>query len=239
MKKRATELVAISDDLSKKVGALAFQRPVHYVYNPLQYAREPLVQYIQKYAVVKTVLWVGMNPGPFGMAQTGVPFGDISMVRDFLQIQGRLRDLPLQHPKRPIEGFDCARSEVSGTRLWGFAREKFKTPESFFSNFFVVNYCPLVFMGETGKNITPDKLPAVEKEALFDACDEALRRTAIAMKSPMVIGVGAFARGVCERSLDGLNIPVGQLLHPSPASPAANRGWAAAAEKQLKQMKLL
>lgn len=234
----AGRLMEITDELSAKVSGLRFAPPVAYVYNPLAYAREPHWQYLKRYAGSGVAVWVGMNPGPFGMAQTGIPFGDVAMVRDFLGISGSLASLPRQHPKRPIQGFDCPRSEVSGTRLWGYARDRFGSPRDFFGQFFVVNYCPLVFMADSGKNITPDKLPAQESMALNAACDEALRRMALAMRARCLVGVGAFARRACERALAGTDIPVGQILHPSPASPLANRGWAAAVHRQLQAMGL-
>ena len=235
----ADEIIAIADDLAANANQLKFATPVTYVYNPLEYARDAHSKYVQKYAKSGVTLWVGMNPGPFGMAQTGVPFGDVAMASNFLKLKGKLGALPTQHPKRPIDGFDCPRSEVSGTRLWGYAREQFGTPAKFFKKFYVVNYCPLVFMGETGKNITPDKLPVKEREALFNICDKALARIAQTMNARFVLGIGAFAKGACERALTGLAIPVGQILHPSPASPAANRGWAEAAHKQLQKLQLI
>jgi single-strand selective monofunctional uracil DNA glycosylase len=239
MTELAEQLMDITGQLALKAGQMQFAPPVAYVYNPLTYASDAHFKFIKKYARKKIALWVGMNPGPFGMAQTGVPFGDVTMVRDFLKIRGKLGPLPRQHPKRPIDGFDCPRSEVSGTRLWGYARAQFETPARFFRKFYVVNYCPLVFMGETGKNITPDKLPVAEQKALFATCDAALREIAVAMNARFAVGVGAFARKACERALADTHIPTGQMLHPSPASPAANRGWAAAAHRQLQSLQLL
>ena len=96
-----------------------------------------------------------MNPGPFGMAQTGIPFGDVTMVRDFLGIDGAVGRPEREHPKRRVEGMACARSEVSGTRLWGWARDEFGTAEHFFGRFFVANYCPLVFMEASARNLDP------------------------------------------------------------------------------------
>lgn len=239
MRGLAARLMEITEELSARVDRMRFGPPVEYVYNPLAYARAPHRDYVEKHARPGVALWVGMNPGPFGMAQTGVPFGDVAMVRDFLGVSGALDALPRQHPKRPIRGFDCPRSEVSGTRLWGYARDRFGAPRPFFEKFFVVNYCPLVFMAESGKNITPDKLPAAEAERLTAACDEALRRLALAMDARILVGVGAFARRASERALGGSGIPVGQILHPSPASPLANRGWAEAAHRQLQNLQLV
>ena len=239
MRGLAARLMEITEELSARVDRMRFGPPVEYVYNPLAYARAPHRDYVEKHARPGVALWVGMNPGPFGMAQTGVPFGDVTMVRDFLGVSGALGALPRQHPKRPIRGFECGRREVSGTRLWGYARDRFGAPRPFFEKFFVVNYCPLVFMAESGKNITPDKLPAAEAERLTAACDEALRRLALAMDARFLVGVGAFARRASERALGGSGIPVGQILHPSPASPLANRGWAEAAHRQLQNLQLV
>jgi single-strand selective monofunctional uracil DNA glycosylase len=231
------QLVAISRELSRRVGQLSFGPPVAYVYNPLDYARELHESYLERYGqATKEALLVGMNPGPFGMAQTGVPFGDVTMVRDFLGLAGRVSAPTRQHPKRFVQGLDCPRAEVSGTRLWGWARDEFGTAERFFSRFFVANYCPLVFMEESGRNLTPDKLPSDEQEALFAACDGALRKTVADLQPRHVVGIGAFAAQRARLALEGTDVSVGTILHPSPASPLANRGWAAQARQQMVEL---
>jgi single-strand selective monofunctional uracil DNA glycosylase len=230
-------LVEISRGLSQRVATLRFAEPVACVYNPLEYARAPHELYSSRYgAGPKEALLLGMNPGPFGMAQTGVPFGDVTMVRDWLGLVapvGKPRD---EHPKRPVLGFECHRAEVSGTRLWGWARDRFATPERFFQRFFVVNYCPLVFMEASGANRTPDRLPAAEQQALFSACDEALRAVVRLLRPQIVIGVGGFAERRARAALAGEDVRIGTILHPSPASPLANRGWAPAVERQLESL---
>ncbi|HEY4156916.1 MAG TPA: uracil-DNA glycosylase family protein [Polyangiaceae bacterium] len=227
-------LPEISRELSRRVAALSFKPPVAYLYNPLEYARAPHEAYLKRYgAGPKRVLLVGMNPGPFGMAQTGVPFGDVSMVRDFLGITGAVGKPKREHPKRLVSGFACTRGEVSGTRLWGFAKERFKTAERFFKDFFVTNYCPLVFMEAGGKNLTPDKLARAEQGELFAACDDALRKIVRELEPRFVIGVGAFAESRARAALSESSAKLGCILHPSPASPKANRGWAAIAEQEL------
>lgn len=226
----------ISRDLSAAVSALRFDDPVAYIYNPLDYAREPHETYLSRFGSgQRDILMLGMNPGPFGMAQTGVPFGDVGMVRDWMGIEGPVSKPDPEHPKRPVQGFDCPRSEVSGTRLWGWARSRFGSPAAFFARFFVANYCPLVFMENSGRNRTPDKLPAAEREALYAVCDDALRKTVEAMQPRLVVGVGAFARQRARIALEGLGCEIGSILHPSPASPAANRGWAETVERQLRE----
>jgi single-strand selective monofunctional uracil DNA glycosylase len=177
-----------------------------------------------------------MNPGPFGMAQTGVPFGEVAIARDWLRVEAKVEKPAQEHPKRPIEGFDCKRSEVSGARIWGWVKDRFGDPDRFAERFFIGNYCPLVFMEESGKNRTPDKLPAGERGALFAICDRALRATVEHLQPRLVIGVGAFAEERALASLEGMGIVVGRILHPSPASPLANRGWAANVDAKLRQL---
>jgi len=232
----ASDLAAIARDLRDEVSRLSFAPPVTHVYNPLEYAWEPHEEYLRRYgAGTKEVVLVGMNPGPWGMAQTGVPFGEVSLVRDWLGIDGAVGAPADPHPKRPVEGFGCRRSEVSGRRLWGWARERFGPPERFFARFFVANYCPLAFLEESGRNRTPDKLPAGECRPLYAACDRALRRTAELLAPRRVVGIGAFAEKRARAALEGLDVPIGSVLHPSPASPAANRDWSGEAERQLRE----
>jgi single-strand selective monofunctional uracil DNA glycosylase len=229
-------LVSISRELSQKVDKLRFAAPVTHVYNPLAYAREPHERYLAEWGKgPKRALLLGMNPGPFGMAQTGVPFGDIGMVRDFLGVTGKVTRPSPEHPKRPIEGFDCARGEVSGKRLWGFAQARFGSPAKFFRHFFVVNYCPLAFMEESGANRTPDKLPKAEQAPLFAACDAALAAIVRELAPKFVIGVGAFATARAKVALPSFNGVIATISHPSPASPKANRGWAELVEKELQE----
>ncbi|MDP6941419.1 MAG: single-stranded DNA-binding protein [Planctomycetota bacterium] len=234
------ETIQIAERLRDEVSSLRFSKPVTHVYNPLDYAWDLHEQYLRRYARKGVrAIWLGMNPGPWGMAQTGVPFGEVGMVRDWLKIDGQVRQPDSIHPKRPIQGLDCPRSEVSGRRLWTWASEYFESADSFFDQFFVFNWCPLCFMEEGGKNRTPDKLPAAERKPLMEACDQALLETVKELQPQMVVGVGKFAKDQASRILKNLDIEIGQILHPSPASPIANRGWAPQAERQLLDLGLL
>lgn len=233
---RPVELVKISRRLSRAVSKLDFPSPVTHVYNPLVYARDPHEQWLERYGPgTGRAVMLGMNPGPFGMAQTGVPFGEVGFVRDWLKIEGKVGKPKHEHEKRPVVGFDCTRSEVSGSRVWGWAKERFKTPKRFLSRYFIVNYCPLVFMEETGRNFIPEKLPKEVRAQLFEACDRALIDTVAALQPRLVIGIGAFAKKRAQKVL-GDSVPIGTILHPSPASPMANRGWAPQAEAQLREL---
>jgi len=231
----AVNILAIETD------KLSFKGKVNHVYNPLVYAKETHMDYLKKYGNgKKKVLFMGMNPGPWGMAQTGVPFGEISSVRDWMGISGPVGKPNPEHPKRPVLGFDCPKSEVSGRRLWGLFAEKFPQADAFFSDHFVANYCPLVWMGETGKNITPDKLPKAEMIAVEKACQQHLATVIEALEPEWLIGVGAYAEKklteTVKAHLPGQPFQIGKILHPSPASPIANRGWEPQAEKQLIEM---
>jgi single-strand selective monofunctional uracil DNA glycosylase len=230
----AAGLVAAGDALTRSLRGLRFGPPVTHVYRPLVYARAPWVAYLKRFGdAPKEVLLLGMNPGPFGMAQTGVPFGEVRLVRDWLGIEAPVRRPRNEHPRRPVEGFACTRSEVSGARLWGWARERFGEPELFFARFFVWNYCPLVFMEATGRNRTPDKLAAAERSALFRRCDVALERAVALLQPRFVVGIGRFAEARARSALGEGRVAIGAIPHPSPASPAANRGWAPQAELAL------
>jgi single-strand selective monofunctional uracil DNA glycosylase len=231
-------LIAAARRLSAQVGRLKFQPPVTHVYNPLTYAWKAHEEYLRRFGNGrKRVVFLGMNPGPFGMAQTGVPFGEIAAVRDWLGIRARIEKPRSEHPKRPVLGFDCPRSEVSGRRLWKLFAERFGSPERFFAGHFVANYCPLAFCEASGRNQTPDKLPRAERDRLFAICDSHLRRVVEILQPEWLIGIGGFAaergRLVCENT----KIHVGQILHPSPASPKANRhDWTKTATKELVQL---
>ena len=234
-----TQLKSASRDATKALRVLSFAAPVTHVYNPLDYAWNSHKRYIERFAnSTKEVLFLGMNPGPFGMAQTGVPFGEVSLVRDWMGINEKVGKPKQEHPKRPIQGFDCTRSEVSGQRLWGWARDRFEAPERFFERFYVHNYCPLAFMAETGRNITPDKLPLNERTPLFAICDQFLLRVVQALKPKMVVGVGVFAENRAALALREEQLHIGRMPHPSPASPAANAGWAQLADKALAELNI-
>ena len=222
--------------LRNGVAGLVFAPPVTHVYNPLDYAWRSHRAYLDRYGGLGArVLLLGMNPGPWGMSQTGIPFGDVLMARDWLGLEAPVARPPGEHPKRPVLGFACPRREVSGTRLWGWARDAFATPERFFSTFFVWNYCPLAFMEASGRNRTPDKLPATERRALYRACDEALREVASRLQPTHVVGIGRFGGERAQAALADTGVRVGWAPHPSPASPAANRGWADQFEAALRR----
>jgi single-strand selective monofunctional uracil DNA glycosylase len=231
--------------LSAELGQLDFPPPVAHVYDPHRYAWAPYEQYVARYGKPpKRVVLLGMNPGPFGMMQTGVPFGEVAAVRDWMGIRAPVEAPAQQHAKRFIQGFDCPRSEVSGRRLWGWAASRFGTAERFFTDWYVLNYCPLALLEASGRNHTPDKLPAALLARIFAACDRHLATALTVLQPRWAIGIGGFAEKRLRSVLEGnlldsrlaRSVRAGCVLHPSPASPVANRGWAEAAEKQLAEL---
>ncbi len=233
-----SELIASTQRLAAALRELPFSPPVAYTYRTLDYTWQAHQEYLKRFGKgKKRVVFLGMNPGPFGMAQTGVPFGEVAAVRDWMKIEAPIQRPAKEHPKRPIEGFQCTRSEVSGRRLWGLFAERFENAEAFFKDHFVLNYCPLIWMSATGANLTPDKLSTAEMAPVEEVCLNHLQEVISLLKPEWLIGVGAFAEERLRRAAAniGSKAKIGKILHPSPASPAANRGWAEAAVRQLKE----
>ncbi|MGJ8674023.1 uracil-DNA glycosylase family protein [Rubritalea sp.] len=233
-----TELEAAALELIEELSPLTFSEPVTHTYNPLEYAWASHSEYLRRYAQGnKRVLFLGMNPGPWGMSQTGVPFGEIPAVRDWMGIETKVEKPMNEHPKRQVEGFACQRSEVSGRRLWGLFSDHYPKADDFFVDHFVANFCPLVWMGETGRNITPDKLPKAESAPVDIACRKHLAKMITQLEPEFLIGVGAFAekqlKATVKEHLPNNTATIGKILHPSPASPLANKGWPHVPTQQL------
>jgi single-strand selective monofunctional uracil DNA glycosylase len=235
-------LAEITDDLSDALDGLSFPEPVTHVYRPLRYARHLHRAYLDEFGRdhPRETLLVGMNPGPWGMGQTGVPFGDVDYVRDWMGLEGEVEKPENELPDRPVDGLDCERNEVSGSRLWGWAAERFGSAEAFFDRCYVHNYCPLLFLEESGRNRPPSRMKVAQRDKFTPACDEALRAVVDHLEPRFVIGVGNYARDRIRDALEDWNsdvdFTIGRMLHPSPASPKANQGWAEQAERQLREL---
>ncbi|XP_072173783.1 single-strand selective monofunctional uracil DNA glycosylase-like [Diadema setosum] len=239
----AEDFISLMEEMIRELDALKFGDPVSYIYNPLVYAKETHDCYIRKYGnSKKSVLFLGMNPGPFGMAQNGVPFGETTFVKDWMEITGKVGKPPKEHPKRIIEGLECTRSEVSGSRFWSLWKDLCKTPDAFFRECFVYNHCPLVFMTETSKNITPPSLKADVRKPLIDICDDYLCKLIKLYGVKVVVGIGKFAEDQTKKALKkaGMEgVTVVTIMHPSPINPATNKGWDGIIKKSLKELDLM
>lgn len=238
----AVAFLAIELRQSELLSRINFGSKVSYVYSPLVYARETHECFVRKYCrTKKTIIFLGMNPGPYGMAQNGVPFGDREHVVGWLSISGRVYKPQDEHPRRPVLGLDCRRREVSGQRFWSLLRELTAGGELLRGPWFVHNYCPLAFLLPSGANLTPNRLPLEARQQLQAICDAALLSVLDLLRPETVVGIGRYAR---DRALAALATAEGRaadftpprvlcLTHPSPASPKANRGWHALALSEL------
>jgi single-strand selective monofunctional uracil DNA glycosylase len=235
----ASQLIQVGQELADELRPLRFSDPVSHTYLTVDYARSGYEAYLKTYAnSKKRTLLLGMNPGPYGMAQTGVPFGEISSVRGWMKLSPEIGKPDNEHPKRKVTGMDCPKSEVSGRRLWGLFADRFSSAEDFFKDHLVINFCPLIWMKDTGANLTPDKIRSTEMSSVDTACQKHLRRIIEILEPEYLIGVGAYAENQMQAAQEhlGTTATIGKILHPSPASPAANRGWAEVAERQLKEL---
>jgi len=242
-------LLERTEEFARQTGAarLSFDG---YVYNPLEYAWAPHAQYLRRFVRQKTpVFFLGMNPGPFGMAQTGVPFGEVCAVRDWMGINASVGHPAPEHPGRPVLGFAVDRHEVSGRRFWGLLRERYATADACFNEVCVMNYCPLLFLdhGERARNVPADKLPRPDREALDALCDEYLSDVITLIEPSALVGVGKYAYGKLEKAAAKLAGRgrrrltmgvVGVIPHPSPANPRANTDWALSATAAMREMNL-
>lgn len=236
---RSAELIEAGRSLADDLRPLRFSEPVSHTYLTIDYAAEGHEAYLRKFGdTSKRVLMLGMNPGPYGMAQTGVPFGEITAVRDWMGLNPDIGRPENEHPKRKISGMACTKSEVSGRRLWCLFAEKFPDAKDFFRDHLVINFCPLIWMKDSGANLTPDKIRASEMAAVDGACQKHLRRVIEVLEPEFLIGVGGYAESqmIAAKEALGTDAVAGRILHPSPASPAANRGWAEVAERQLREL---
>ncbi|XP_076667158.1 single-strand-selective monofunctional uracil-DNA glycosylase [Andrena cerasifolii] len=235
------ELLSLERNLAIELGKIKFPLPIEYVYSPLEYAFDTHAMYVKKYCTtVKRILFLGMNPGPWGMSQTGVPFGEINMVRNWLQISGAVGKPAREQPDRKVTGFECPRTEISGKRLWGLFKELCGNPEKFFQHAYVHNYCPIALMNKKGCNITPAEMKGAYQQTMHNACDKALANVIRLLNVEIVIGIGGYAEKRAQLVAKSSKLPVKILCLPHPSPRAANNtNWSEKATKKLTEFGLL
>lgn len=158
--------------------------------------------------------------------------------RDWLGVRGEVQRPVQEHPKRPALGLTCTRNEVSGDRMWSLLKELSGTPDVLFRHVFLRNYCPVFFLKDTAKNVTPAELRVAERSALEAECDASLVAAVQLLGVEHVVGIGKYATdrtNAALRSAGLEGIKVITLMHPSPINPAANKGWRDIAIDQLTQ----
>ncbi|CAH0774060.1 unnamed protein product [Bemisia tabaci] len=209
----AEKLIALENELVEKILTsgtdFKHDKNVAYTYNPLDYAAELHAQYVQRFCQgPKKILFLGMNPGPHGMTQTGVPFGEIPAVRDFLGIRGPVQQPKRSHPKLPVTGLNCSRSEPSGKRFWGLAKElSGGDPDVFFKNAIVYNYFPLSFITSAGRNITPVELNKGAQALIDKVGDEILSKVLKLFEVDTIVAIGAFAKKRSDAAIKQFKVP--------------------------------
>ena len=221
---------SLRDDVRPLGMKLVSEGRIDVCYNPLDYAWDAHEAYLRRMggSGARTVI-LGMNPGPHGMGQMGIPFAATSVVRDLLGITGIPVNQPeAADPRRPVVGLEYAREEVSGTRLWGLLAEHYGDAGAIASSVFLVNHCPLMlFSGARATNITPDKVAGPTAQILLERCDQHLCEVVSVLGAERVIGVGKFAESRARSALADEVVKVVGCWHPSPASPLANRNGGA------------
>lgn len=260
------DLLQKTRDLAAVLDTFRHPAGVSHVYNPLSYmatAHEAwLSRYVQygecdEVAVTPSpYLILGMNPGPWGMVQTGVPFGDVPNAGKLIGVRDGSTPFTAQipcgvslpaifkpqldgiqlHPKRPVQGFACTRVEASGDRLWGGLATVWGLLDAVLDDCFAMNYCPLAyFSGEAGENVTPEafiKAGPYRDEAyaqeLDDVCGAYLRTVMRAMDTKVVLAIGRYAerKAKIAASMVANKPAVVYLTHPSPLATRNAEQWA-------------
>ncbi|XP_047511589.1 single-strand selective monofunctional uracil DNA glycosylase [Pieris napi] len=237
------EFLKIIGDYNESLKNIKLPETVTHVYNPTIYARDTFEMYIRKYCnTKKKIMFFGMNPGPWGMSQTGVPFGEISSVRDWLGIEGCVGKPLEENAARPVRGFDCTRTEVSGKRFWGLFKKLCGFPEVFFETSLVYNYINQQWMNSKGCNITPADFKMSQMESLYNIGDLVFANVLRLYGVETVVAIGRFCLVRAQKAISQYillkNVKVIYLPHPSPRV-VNNNDWEERAISCLRNNNLL
>lgn len=206
----------------------------YFIYNPLEYCLDPFIQYLEKGGEKRDIVFLGMNPGPFGMMQNGIPFGASNFVNNYLNIEKDFdkQKIEKEHPKYKIIGKNIERQEISGTKLWGLIQSFYPDSNTFLENQIVLNYLQLAILDkEKGKNITPDKLNKDVRTKIENICDNQLREILDILESKVLIGVGKYSYDSLLRVKK--NEKVIKINHPSPLNARYFKTWTEDTKKLL------
>uniref|UniRef100_A0A1A9WNN6 Uracil-DNA glycosylase-like domain-containing protein n=1 Tax=Glossina brevipalpis TaxID=37001 RepID=A0A1A9WNN6_9MUSC len=235
------EFYEIELELNQKLSKMTKPpAPIQYIYNPVEYAKDVHCEYLKKYLNgCKKVLFVGMNPGANGMGQTGVPFGNITSVRDMMQLSGLVDQPDEIHPKRPVNGLQHTTEEPSGKRLWPLLEKLADgSLDNFFKQCFVYNFCPLIYYDKHGKNITPNELKGAYRQEILNVCLETLESLIRLLDCEIVVAIGDYVFQCLKKSEYCQSKRIMKLAHPSPRA-VGNQNWPEKAEKWFHNENLL
>jgi single-strand selective monofunctional uracil DNA glycosylase len=224
------------------------------VLNPGRYGERWHARFRRAYPMSPRPLLVfGLNPGPYGMAQTGVPFTDLKRLESALP--GLWKDLvasgePVTRPglAPPSLARHLTRTfESSSVRVYRFLERAYGRPELALREVVFVNPCPLLFIDpETGANRTPADLPralrARKAAELVHAFEELRRATvleAVAELEPR--GAILLGRDVAAAVGEALRAALGarsvvEWEHPARAVPET---WSRGLADELRKRGLL
>jgi single-strand selective monofunctional uracil DNA glycosylase len=195
----------------------------------------------------RPLLVFGLNPGPYGMAQTGVPFTDLKRLefhlprlwRELLAAREPVALPGLAPPS--LRPFLTRTFESSSVRVYKFLERAFGSAEQAFRRVAFVNPCPLLFIDRaTGENRTPADLPRAAPRLMREF--DALRRTTVleAVSELEARGAVLLGKDVARAAAPALRaaLPADSVLeweHPARAVPEtwarglheslAARGW--------------
>uniref|UniRef100_A0A182MSA2 Uracil-DNA glycosylase-like domain-containing protein n=1 Tax=Anopheles culicifacies TaxID=139723 RepID=A0A182MSA2_9DIPT len=237
------QVYCIERELSAALRKVALPSEVAACYDPIEYASAIHCAYLQRFLDgPKAVLFIGMNPGPWGMCQTGVPFGYVPAVRDWMGLRGTVAKPTPELAARPVEGLACTREEQSGKRWWGLYQELCGTADCFFRSCFVYNLCPLAFFHQSGRNITPSELKGKAKGEIQSISEQYLETALKVLKPKIIISVGRYTedrvKTLTKQNRIGPTIVTYCMPHPSPRS-LNNTNWSQKAKLWLSEHGIL
>ncbi|KAF7991960.1 hypothetical protein HCN44_010761 [Aphidius gifuensis] len=212
-------LLNIELNLSINLDKLNYNNPIDYIYCPIIYAKTVHFNYLNKYCRdKKNIMILGMNPGPWGMSQTGVPFGEINIVIDWLKINGHIDKPKRQHEQRQVDGFSCKRSEISGRKFWSLFKKLSNNPDTFFRHCFLRNFFK--------PTIIIIIIAGPEQKKLQEFCDQALIEVIKILDVKVIIGVGRFSEQRAKKVVKTakLSTKVLWMIHPSPRA-TIGKNW--------------
>jgi len=129
------------------------------VWNPALYALDIYQEYLTKFPPEPgAILALGLNPGPYGMAQTGIPFTDCRTASGAL---GMEMTIPGKAPDDLISRLKKANGKWRGTYersslgMYRFLILAWGDIKTAYRNWFVGNPCPLLFLDPERWNVTP------------------------------------------------------------------------------------
>ncbi|XP_037927861.1 single-strand selective monofunctional uracil DNA glycosylase-like [Teleopsis dalmanni] len=207
---------------------------ITHIYNPVEYAADLHCEYLRKYLDrPKRVVFLAVHPEQNGMAQTGVPFGNVSTVRDMMKLCGEVKQPNRLHPKHPVLGLNCHINEPSGVRFWGLMDKIAGSLDTFSEQCFVHTFCPLLFFNEYGRTIEPCVLPFEIKYPMRDLLVEALCKEMKLVQPEIIVVTGNYVYNGLQRSeLYAKTLLV--MTNPHPWVPN-NHNWVRRSERWLYQ----